>query len=182
MSKSLKRGFAVFLTIMILLSILPANLSVYAQEETMDQVLSQWSFDNDTTKQPDQAIDANKTATIETNATAIEVSIPSGYQTPTFGAKGFSVFNSRCKGFSYNHFDKGYENIRLSSKQRSSNTGPRSFTLQISVDGVNWHDVGQQYEVANNWTIGILEKSVSQRLLMMLMDCLSDGSFLKADR
>ncbi|WP_342433350.1 metallophosphoesterase [Neobacillus sp. FSL H8-0543] len=158
MLKSRKRGLAVFLAIMLLFSSLPTNLTVFAQEETNNLVLAQWSFDNDTTKQPDQAIDANKSATIETNATAIEVSTPTGYETPTFGAKGFSDSTVGQKGFITTISTQGYENIKLSSKQRSSNTGPRYFTLQVSLDGVEWQNVGQQYEVANNWTTGLLNE------------------------
>ena len=152
MLKSRKRGLAVFLAILLLLSSFPPNLIGYAQEETKNLVLAQWSFDNDTTKQPDQAIDANKSATIETNATAIEVSTPTGYETPTFGAKGFSDSTVGQKGFITTISTQGYENIKLSSKQRSSNTGPRYFTLQVSLDGENgkmldsnmrWQTTGQ---------------------------------------
>ena len=158
MLKLLKRGLAVFLTIMLLLSISPANLTVFAQEETKNQVLAQWSFDNDSTKQPDQAIDANKSAAIETNATPIEVSTPSGFDTPTFGATGIGDSQVGKGGFITTISTQGYENIRLSSKQRSSNTGPRYFTLQISLDGVEWQNVGQKYEVENNWTTGVLNE------------------------
>jgi len=36
----------------------------------------------------------------------------------------------------------GYENIQLSSKQMSSNTGPRDFQIEYSTDGVLWTAVG----------------------------------------
>jgi hypothetical protein len=36
----------------------------------------------------------------------------------------------------------GYENIQLSSKQMSSNTGPRDFQIEYSTDGILWTAVG----------------------------------------
>ncbi|HPW67145.1 MAG TPA: T9SS type A sorting domain-containing protein, partial [Salinivirgaceae bacterium] len=51
----------------------------------------------------------------------------------------------------------GYENITLSSKQRSSNTGPRDFKVQVKLDGTDWIDVASsEIVVANNFTSGVL--------------------------
>lgn len=52
---------------------------------------------------------------------------------------------------------KGYQNVTVSSKQRGSNTGPKDFKLQYSLDGNNWNDVPNgNISVANNWTSGVL--------------------------
>jgi hypothetical protein len=52
---------------------------------------------------------------------------------------------------------EGFSEIRLGSKQRSSNTGPRDFKVQYSTDGTTWADVpGAQITVANNFTTGVL--------------------------
>ncbi|MDX5476384.1 MAG: thermonuclease family protein [Bacillaceae bacterium] len=51
----------------------------------------------------------------------------------------------------------GYKNVTLSSKQFGSNTGPRDFVVQYSLDGVNWTEVANtNVTVANNWTSGVL--------------------------
>lgn len=52
---------------------------------------------------------------------------------------------------------EGFENIKLSSKQYGSNTGPKDFTLEYSLDGQSWTDVPHTtIEVGNNWTNGVL--------------------------
>lgn len=50
----------------------------------------------------------------------------------------------------------GYANLRLSSKQRSSPTGPRDFKLQYSLNGAIWTDIVNLAPVSDNWTSGVL--------------------------
>lgn len=54
----------------------------------------------------------------------------------------------------------GLENLRVSSRQRSSSTGPRDFKLQYSISGrlpLVWVDVpGATITVADNFTTGVL--------------------------
>ena len=51
-----------------------------------------------------------------------------------------------------------YRDLTLSSKQRGSNTGPRDFKVQWSLDGSDWEDVaGSEIMVANNFTSGVIE-------------------------
>lgn len=53
----------------------------------------------------------------------------------------------------------GYENLTLSSKQQSSNTGPKEFKAQFSLDGSSWQDIpNAAINVANNLTTGVLNK------------------------
>jgi hypothetical protein len=52
---------------------------------------------------------------------------------------------------------EGYGNITLSSKQRSSSSGPANFKVQYSIDGSVWTDVpGSDIVVAENFTSGVL--------------------------
>ncbi len=52
----------------------------------------------------------------------------------------------------------GYEALTLSSKQKGSDTGPRNFQVQWSLDGTNWSNVsGSSITVGNNWTSGVLD-------------------------
>ena len=52
----------------------------------------------------------------------------------------------------------GHSDLKLSSAQRSSPTGPRDFKVQYSVNaGANWFDVsGASVTIGNNWTAGVL--------------------------
>jgi hypothetical protein len=51
----------------------------------------------------------------------------------------------------------GYSNLKLSSVQRSSNTGPKDFKVQYKIGSGSWTDVpGAAVTVANNWTTGVL--------------------------
>ncbi len=51
----------------------------------------------------------------------------------------------------------GYKDLTLSSKQRSSSTGPTDFQIQYSTDnGSSWLDVGTAITVANNFTSGVV--------------------------
>mgnify|MGYP005750183039 CR=1 FL=1 len=52
---------------------------------------------------------------------------------------------------------EGYQNVTLSSRQFGSNTGPRDFVLQYSLDNMSWVSVeGGEVTVANNWNSGVL--------------------------
>jgi len=56
-------------------------------------------------------------------------------------------------------FSAVYDSLKLSSKQRSSDTGPRDFKVQYSLDNMSWTDIpGGDIVVANNWTSGVLNK------------------------
>lgn len=48
-----------------------------------------------------------------------------------------------------------YDSIRVSSKQRSSDTGPRDFRLEYSIDGMTWTTV-TDITVLNNFTSGVV--------------------------
>lgn len=52
-----------------------------------------------------------------------------------------------------------YKDIKLSSKQRSSSTGPKDFKVQYSLDNENWYDVPNSEIVCNDdWTTGVLNQ------------------------
>ena len=52
----------------------------------------------------------------------------------------------------------GYDNLKLSSKQKGSDTGPRDFKVQYSIDGLGWNDIaGANIVLANdNFISGVL--------------------------
>lgn len=52
----------------------------------------------------------------------------------------------------------GYQGLLLSSRQRSSNTGPRDFKVQFRTGNAEWIDVPSGHVIcANNFTQGVLE-------------------------
>lgn len=53
---------------------------------------------------------------------------------------------------------RNYEGLKVSSKQRGSNTGPRDFKIQYSLDGLAWIDLGVDITVANNFTSGVVDQ------------------------
>lgn len=53
----------------------------------------------------------------------------------------------------------GYDQIKLSSKQRSSNTGPKDFLLQYSLDGSSWSNVTDgSIIVSGDFSSGVLNE------------------------
>lgn len=50
----------------------------------------------------------------------------------------------------------GYETIAVSSKQKSSNTGPKQFKTQYSVDNFFWNDFGSTISVSNTWGTAVV--------------------------
>ncbi len=117
-----------------------------------------WDFPND----PD---DATADGGILSNLSATISSTAGG--TMTFSTNGAST-----KSASINNWDNGngtkywevsfdatgYYNLAFSSKQQSSNTGPRDFKVQYKIgSGGTWTDVtGSSVTVANNFTSGVL--------------------------
>lgn len=117
-----------------------------------------WDFPND----PD---DATADGGILSNLSATISSTAGG--TMTFSTNGAST-----KSASINNWDNGngtkywevsfdatgYYNLAFSSKQQSSNTGPRDFKVQYKIgSGGTWTDVtGSAVTVANNFTSGVL--------------------------
>jgi len=116
-----------------------------------------WDFPND----PD---DATADGGILSNLSATISSTAGG--TMTFSTNGAST-----KSASINNWDNGngtkywevsfdatgYYNLAFSSKQQSSNTGPRDFKVQYKIgSGGTWTDVtGSSVTVANNFTSGV---------------------------
>ncbi len=64
---------------------------------------------------------------------------------------------SGVKYWQINFSTKNYSDLKLSSKQYSSATGPRDFKVQWSLDGVYWYDLTSgAVTVATNWSAGVL--------------------------
>lgn len=119
--------------------------------------LVSWSFDGQSAL-ADGGLAANANRAIRREA-AVSPTFPQGS-----GGNGTYAYNTN--GWHDGAFQKyyqidfetiGFRNIKLSSKQMGSNTGPQDFTLQYSLDGVQWTDLGD-IVVANNWTSGVVQE------------------------
>lgn len=120
-----------------------------------NDTLVMWTFPNNPDDSiADGGISANLNKVISNNASApIEFNY-SGATTNSARSLGWDN-GMNTKYWLISFTTVGYENITLSSKQRSSNTGPRDFKAQYSIDNVTWHDIAN-ITVANNYTTGVL--------------------------
>jgi hypothetical protein len=118
-----------------------------------------WTFE-DQDAIADTGLTANNTSAITTNASGLNYTnmtnnpISDGYVVTTSG--GWNSGNN-TKYWKVNLVTTGITNLKLSSVQRSSNTGPRDFKVQYSLDDSAWTDVsGSTVTVGNDWSTGAL--------------------------
>lgn len=114
-----------------------------------------WNFDNET-KTTSGSVPDNVHAVLEIVGASLN-----GYSAGASGqAKNSRDWDGYLEGANYWQVvisTKNFENLRISSKQYGSGTGPRDFKLQTSVDGIIWNDVpGGGITVETNWTSGIV--------------------------
>ncbi len=79
----------------------------------------------------------------------------SGVATRSANAIGWHNGNG-TKAWHVEFSTEGFANLKITSKQYSSPTGPRDFKLQYSLDGLVWADVANVPPVGENWTSGAL--------------------------
>jgi len=120
------------------------------------ETLVEWTFPNNPDDNiADGGITANLNKTITTNSTGtVTYTTASGATTSTARNDGWDN-GMDIKYWMISFTTEGYKDITLSSKQRSSNTGPKDFKAQYSLDGTNWVDIAP-VTVANNFTTGVL--------------------------
>jgi hypothetical protein len=121
--------------------------------------LVKWTFPNNPDDSvADGGIAANLTMTISTQG---------GTNAMSFNNAGATTRSARAtkwntgdmtKYWQIKYSSTGYNSITLSSKQRSSSTGPRDFKVQCKPGyGGSWNDVnGGTVLNADNWTSGVL--------------------------
>ncbi|MBV7504139.1 5'-nucleotidase C-terminal domain-containing protein [Bacillus sp. sid0103] len=133
--------------------VLPSSVS--AATETVS--LAKWDFSSTTNKLvATSGTEANLDKTLSATGTTISATYVAG---PTTGVQvpNATPWTANPAFWKVAISTKGYQNITLSSKQFGSNTGPRDFKVQYSLDNTNWVDVpGAAVTVGNNWTSGVL--------------------------
>ncbi|MCW1888292.1 MAG: lamin tail domain-containing protein [Candidatus Moranbacteria bacterium] len=129
--------------------------------------LVEWTFPHN----PDDATaDGGTPENISQSLTLI------GASTPTYNNTGATTFSARAINWQNGQFQKywlisldtrGYQNITLSSKQRSSATGPRDFVVEYRTNPDQaWQSIpGGIVTLADNFTAGTLDT------LLLPSDC-----------
>jgi hypothetical protein len=128
-------------------------LSIPSKSQT---ILVMWNFE-DENQFADAGIATNAGREITTNTTGAI-----NYYQGSSGAGSFSIHSTKWnngqdqKYWQINLSTEGYKGLNLSSKQRSSDRGPRDFKLQYSLDDQTWVDAGIEILVENNFSTGVL--------------------------
>ena len=100
-------------------------------------LIANWTFPAGNTGTADGGTSINSAQTISTIGAGSPAYVYSG--NPVLAARATGWDNGGGNDYWQVDFSTaGYQSISLSSKQKSSNTGPKNFVVQVSSDGVNW--------------------------------------------
>jgi trimeric autotransporter adhesin len=122
---------------------------------TLDDLVY-WDFPNnpDNNVADGGTISSNLSKTITTNVTGVSYPQVAGSTTASASASGWDN-GIGTKYWQIEFATTGYQDIKVSSVQRSSNSGPRDFKLQYKVGSGTYTDLaGVTITTANNWTTG----------------------------
>lgn len=142
----------VLTAILLLAMVVPISVKAVAAPVS----LAKWDFSNTNKLQATSGIAANTDKLLSATGTTISTTYVAG---PTTGitVPNASPWTANPSFWKVSISTKGYQNITLSSKQSGSNTGPKDFKVQYSLDNSTWNDVpGATVTVGNNWTSGVL--------------------------
>jgi hypothetical protein len=128
---------------------------IYTSGAYAQTTIVEWNFD-DGNATADVAIPANTTKTL--------TSINPGTITYTVSDFGLGArvtgWNGSPKYWEVEFSTIGYENITVSSNQRSSSTGPRDFSLQYRIgSGGTWNTI-RSLTLADNWTSAVVNNEL----------------------
>ncbi|WP_304517330.1 T9SS-dependent choice-of-anchor J family protein [Cecembia rubra] len=144
-------------TIILALLIFLGMVSVHAQTE----IIAGWTFGTVTGEESPLADQGNPNNIGIQRINLLNATL-SGY---VAGSPGRAITSSGWNNFSQERYwfvqinTAGFENLTLSSKQQSSNTGPKDFHVQYSLNGTSWIDIPNgNVTVANNFTSGVLNR------------------------
>ena len=117
-------------------------------------ILAQWTFPISGTSVTPDIYSVNNSSKIITCTQTI--SDASGNGTKAASANGWSVGNG-IKNWVIEVNTQGFNEIKISSEQRSSNTGPKDFKLQYKIGSGSWNDLPSgSTAVEDNFTKGVL--------------------------
>ncbi|MCX7953859.1 MAG: DUF5018 domain-containing protein [Bacteroidales bacterium] len=134
--------------------------AIVTNEEPPIQVIVEWTFPNNPDDSlADGGISANLDKIITCTASGPVSYAYSGATTNCARATGWHD-GANVKYWKVSFTTIGFKDIKVSSKQRSSSTGPRNFKLQYMINNTNqWYDVpNTNITCADNFTQGVLNE------------------------
>jgi hypothetical protein len=136
----------------------PSATLTISEQPPFRYTIAAWDFDDETLT-VSQSLPQNDDAVIEVIG-ANEPGFAAGASGRAASASGWQDYDpDNPKYWQVVISTEGLESILLSSKQSGTNTGPRDFQLQISIDGEAWEDVaGGSVTVTTNFTNGVLDQ------------------------
>ena len=143
------------LSIVLIIVIGFVSVPVYAaQEEGEKTTIAFWNFEN--SNLPEDASEENKEAEwIADTEKPVERKEPKNPPSGTEQGKVLETVGWK-EGKSWRTVisTEGWQDVKLSYVQRSSNTGAKYWKAEYSLDGSSWKTVSQEYAVGNDWTTG----------------------------
>lgn len=143
------------LSIVLIIVISFVSVPVYAaQEEGEKTTIAFWNFEN--SNLPEDASEENKEAEwIADTEKPVERKEPKNPPSGTEQGKVLETVGWK-EGKSWRTVisTEGWQDVKLSYVQRSSNTGAKYWKAEYSLDGSSWKTVSQEYAVGNDWTTG----------------------------
>lgn len=134
------------------------ELDVYEKIETYLPYITVvgWDF-SDENIIADSGLSTNNTSVLSTNATGLSFTNPANADGFVATTSGGWNSGSGSKNWKVSFTTLNINNIKISSLQRSSNTGPKDFKVQYSLDNTVWTDATNAIiTVANDYTSGVL--------------------------
>ncbi|WP_336788898.1 S-layer homology domain-containing protein [Paenibacillus sp. MMO-177] len=153
-----KRVFGIVLSVMMLFTLLQPGSLLPKASAASAVTLAKWDGTGtgvaDLPANQNVTLDVNKDKKMTTSLSAVTFSNDASTPAmPVVSGKDWKVGDY----WQVSLVSSGYTNLKVSSVQRGSNTGPRDFQLQYSLDGTTWNDVaGGTVKVQNDWTTGVL--------------------------
>jgi len=135
------------------------------QLQAQNEVIAGWTFESEVVSERINADLGNSNNTGENVQVITPVSI--NFTTYVQGSGGTGTFAKNSNQWQEESGTEkywqvrvntlGYNNLQISSKQLGSNTGPRDFRIDYSLDGTDWIAIpGSDITVANNFTSGVV--------------------------
>lgn len=136
-SNLLKKLTAIFISLLMVFNILGVNIQGFAAQS---ETIAAWDYTSTPTNYPIPATSGALKDSAYLSHFRSDNIIPN-YSTGSLSINGWDN-GANTKYWQIQLSTKGYENLTLSAKTRSSSTGPKNFKVIYSIDnGMTWNDV-----------------------------------------
>lgn len=128
-----------------------------SEMEIMEQppfryVIAEWTFEYEQMT-PTRALPVNQLSELELFGASLN-----GFTSDAANSNGWDSFEEGANYWQIQISTENLEELRLSSKQYSSGTGPGQFLLEWGTDGEIWNTFGDTITVETNLTSGVLNE------------------------